>query len=112
MRTLDQLETKDGACAVRVVVETMAGRRSKLKYNPALAAFELHHVLPAGRCFPYDFGFMLSTLGEDGDPLDALVCADEPLPTGTVVPCRHVGVVVPAGADKDPALRAVSTWPE
>lgn len=92
-RTLDQLETVDGADAIRVVVEAAAGTRSKLKYNPALSAFELHHVLPAGTCFPYDFGFMPSTLGEDGDPLDAVVFADEPVPAGTVVPCRLVGVI-------------------
>lgn len=93
LRTLDQLETEDGDGAVRVVVEAVAGTRSKLKYNPALSAFELHHVLPAGTCFPYDFGFMPTTLGEDGDPLDAIVFADEPVPTGTVVPCRLVGVI-------------------
>jgi len=28
-------------------------------------------VLPAGMAFPYDFGFVPSTLGGDGDPLDA-----------------------------------------
>ena len=26
-------------------------------------------VLPAGASFPYDFGFVPSTLGDDGDPL-------------------------------------------
>jgi inorganic pyrophosphatase len=92
-RTLDQLDTLDGDSAVRVVIEVSAGSRNKLKYNPSLAAFELHHVLPLGACFPYDFGFMPSTLGEDGDPLDALVFTDEPSPPGTIVRCRLVGVI-------------------
>ncbi len=92
-RTLDELEPIDENEAVRVVIEVRAGGRSKLKYNPSLAAFELHHVLPAGTCFPHDFGFVPSTLGEDGDPLDALVFGDEALPPGTIVSCRLVGVI-------------------
>jgi inorganic pyrophosphatase len=92
-RRLHQLETFDENRCVRVVVETSAGMRSKLKYQPALDALEVHHVLPAGLAFPRDFGFVPSTLGEDGDPLDALVFADEPTPPGVIVPCRIVGVL-------------------
>jgi len=41
-------------------------------------SLELKKVLPAGMAFPYDFGFVPSTLGGDGDPLDVLVLMDEP----------------------------------
>jgi inorganic pyrophosphatase len=50
-------------------------------------------VLPLGTAFPYDFGFLPSTLGDDGDPLDVLLFADEAVPPGSVVPCRIVGVI-------------------
>jgi inorganic pyrophosphatase len=90
---LHQLATFDDSGCVRVVVETTAGTRSKLKYQPSLDTFEVHLVVPAGLVFPRDFGFVPSTLGEDGDPLDALVFADEPTPTGVIVPCRLVGVL-------------------
>ena len=90
---LHELGTFDDQQAVRVVVEAAAGRRSKLKYQPALGVFVLHHVLPAGMAFPWDFGFIPSTLGGDGDPLDALVFADESVPTGTIVPCRLIAVL-------------------
>jgi inorganic pyrophosphatase len=33
---------------------------------------ELETVLPEGTSFPDDFGFVPSTLGDDGDPLDIL----------------------------------------
>ena len=89
---LDKIPLMDGE-AVRVVVETGAGSRNKLKFLPEFAAFELHHVLPLGKSFPYDFGFLPSTRGEDGDPLDAIVFADEPSPCGTIVPCRLIGVI-------------------
>ena len=45
-------------------------------------AFVLSGVLPLGLSFPYDFGFLPSTLGDDGDPLDVLVLADEAMPPG------------------------------
>src|SRR4051812_3998666 len=91
--TLDKLPLTGADGAVRVVVEASAGSRNKLKYEPSLGALELHHVLPLGTSFPYDFGFLPSTRGEDGAPRDAVVFADEPVPPGTAVPCRLVGVI-------------------
>ena len=44
--------------------------------------------------FPYDFGFVPSTRGEDGDPLDLLALLDEPTFVGCVVPVRLVGVIL------------------
>jgi inorganic pyrophosphatase len=43
--------------------------------------------------FPYDFGFVPSTLAGDGDPLDALVLLDEPAFPGCKLTCRIVGVI-------------------
>ena len=91
--SLEKLPLVTDDAALRVVVEANAGSRNKLKYLPECAAFELHHVLPLGTSFPYDFGFLPSTLGEDGDPLDAVVFADEPVPPGTIVACRLIGVI-------------------
>ena len=54
----------------RVVIETPKGSRNKYDYDPDCDCLELARVLPKGMSFPYDFGFVPSTLGEDGDPLD------------------------------------------
>jgi inorganic pyrophosphatase len=43
--------------------------------------------------FPYDFGFIPSTLAPDGDPLDVLVLMDEPAAVGCSLPVRIVGVM-------------------
>ena len=75
------------------VIETARGSASKLKYDEALGAFRLKHVLPPGLVFPFDFGFLPSTRGEDGDPLDVIVLMDEPVAPGVVVPCRVIGVI-------------------
>jgi inorganic pyrophosphatase len=92
-RTLDRLDTFDDDGNLNVVIEATAGTRSKHKYDPALGLFSLHHVVPAGTSFPLDFGFIPGTRGEDGDPLDILLFADEPTPLGVLVPTRVVGVL-------------------
>ena len=78
---------------VNVVVETARGDRNKLSYDEDLQIFRLKKVLPEGMSFPYDFGFVPSTLAEDGDPLDALVLMDEPATPGCLVVCRLIGVI-------------------
>src|SRR5213078_3376903 len=78
---------------LHAVVESPRGGRQKFTYRPELEAFELGKQLPAGLCFPLDFGFVPGTRGEDGDPLDILILADEPLPTGCVLEIRLLGVI-------------------
>jgi len=91
--SLDALPTRNDAGQWVAVVEATQGTRHKLKYEPEWRAFVLSGVLPLGLSFPYDFGFLPSTRGDDGDPLDVLVFADEAMPPGTGAPCRLVGVI-------------------
>jgi inorganic pyrophosphatase len=76
---------------VHVVVETPSGSRSKYVWDPELRAFRLSKVMPLGTVFPCDFGFVPGTDAADGDPLDALVLADEPAFPGCVIECRVLG---------------------
>ena len=100
-KTLDALPTRNDEGAWLAVVEASQGTRHKLKYTPEWDAFVLDNVLPIGLAFPYAFGFLPSTLGDDGDPLDVLVLADESLTPGSVVPCRIVGVIEAEQHDED-----------
>src|SRR5690242_5325761 len=79
--------------ALNVIIETGKGCRNKLKYDPEQELFELSKVLPRGLVFPFDFGFVPSTVGDDGDPLDILVLLDEPAPVGCKIPARLIGVI-------------------
>jgi len=51
--------------------------------------------------FPFDFGLIPSTCGEDGDPLDVLVLLDEPVPAGCIVPSRLIGVIDARQSEED-----------
>ena len=55
----------DGDGDVRVVIETPRGSRSKYSYDPECDCMQVSTVLPEGMVFPYDFGFVPSTLGGD-----------------------------------------------
>ena len=79
--------------ALNVIVETPKGSRYKFKYDEEQRMFKLGKLLPAGMSFPYDFGFIPSTRGGDGDPLDVLVLMDEPAFAGCLVPARLIGVI-------------------
>jgi len=78
---------------VLVIVETPRGSRNKYAFDPVYGQFRLKKVLPLGFSFPFDFGFIPSTRGADGDPLDVLILLDEPLPMGCLVKARPVGVI-------------------
>ena len=88
---LDTWDAESGT--LNAVIETSKGTRNKLNYNPDQELFELSKVLPQGMVFPFDFGFIPSTVAEDGDPLDVLVLLDEPVPVGCKIPARLIGVI-------------------
>ena len=87
------LRNADDESLYNVVIETSKGSPNKLGYDDALGAFTLHSVLPQGAVFPFDFGFLPRTKGGDGDPLDVLVLMQAPVPAGTIVPTRLIGVI-------------------
>jgi inorganic pyrophosphatase len=78
---------------LNAVVETTQGSRNKFTFDETRGLFHLSGVLPAGASFPYDFGFVPSTLGGDGDPLDVLLLMDEAAFVGALVPARLIGVI-------------------
>src|SRR5665213_1890315 len=82
---------KKGEC--RAIIETPKDRRNKFDYDPASNLFKLGGLLPEGMMFPFDFGFIPSTLGGDGDPLDVMVLMDEPAHVGCLVDVRIIGVI-------------------
>ena len=55
---------------VNAIIDTPSGRRSKFKFDQRLGLFRLGGALPIGSVFPFGFGYVPSTQGGDGDPLD------------------------------------------
>src|ERR1700688_1667021 len=87
----NRLNRKKGECCA--IIETPKNRRNKFDYDPESNLFKLGGLLPEGMMFPFDFGFIPSTLGGDGDPLDVRVLRDEPAHVGCLVDVRIIGVI-------------------
>jgi inorganic pyrophosphatase len=77
----------------KVIVDTPQGNRIKFRYEPPFQLFSFSHLLAAGLTFPYDFGFIPSTLGDDGDPIDVLILMEVPSHIGCLVDVRLIGVI-------------------
>ena len=86
-----QLDEKK--CVCRAIIETPKGSRNKFAYDPASGLFMLKGLLPEGMLFPFDFGFIPSTLGEDGDPIDIMVLMDAPAHAGCLIEVRVIGII-------------------
>lgn len=87
--------------SIDVVIETPKGSRNKYAWDEEEKVFRLKKILPAGAVFPYDFGFIPNTKGEDGDPIDILVIMDEPAFPGCVLECRVIGALKAAQTERD-----------
>jgi len=92
-RSLISLAPFDDDGALRVVVESPRGSRMKISYDPKIRAFTISRELPLGVAYPFDWGFIPGTRGDDGDPLDALVIHHHATYPGVVLPCRILGMV-------------------
>ena len=83
----------DKSDVLNAIVETPKGSRNKFKFDSEHALFKLKTLLPVGAVFPFDFGFIPSTIAEDGDPIDVLILMDEPVAVGTLIELRLVGII-------------------
>ena len=77
---------------VEVVVEIPQGTRNKYEMDHESGVIWLDRTLFTATRYPADYGFVVSSLAEDGDPLDALVLVDEPTFAGCHILSRPIGV--------------------
>jgi len=78
---------------INAIIETPKGNNVKYDYEPESGFFFLKKMLPAGMVFPYDFGFIPATKGEDGDPLDVIVISEFTTFPGCKIECRLIGSI-------------------
>jgi inorganic pyrophosphatase len=90
---LSALPTFAAADIFHLVVESPRGSDVKLKYDSTLEAMAISRPLALGLRFPYDWGFIPSTRGDDGDPVDAIALWDATSFPGVVIRCRAVGII-------------------
>jgi len=75
-----------------VTIEIPKGQRNKYEMDHVTGRIRLDRMLFTSTRYPHDYGFIEDTLGEDGDPLDALVLLEEPTFPGCLIRCRAIGM--------------------
>jgi inorganic pyrophosphatase len=86
---------------VTALVESPKGYNQKFNYDKRENRFRLSKVLPAGLVFPYDFGMIPGTEGEDGDPLDIIVVSESGTFPGCLIDCRLIGALQAEQTERD-----------
>ena len=109
-----------------VLIEIPAGSRNKYEVDHLSGRIRLDRMLFTSTRYPNDYGFIEGTLGQDGDPLDAMVLLQEPTFPGCLIKCRAIGMFrmtdeaggddkvlcVPAGDPRLEHLRDIHHVPE
>jgi inorganic pyrophosphatase len=117
---------REGTVEFDVLIEIPKGTRNKYELDKETGRIRLDRMLFTSTRYPADYGFIENTLGEDSDPLDALVLLDEPTFPGCVIKCRAIGMFrmtdekggddkvlcVPAGDPRVTRLRDIEDVPE
>jgi inorganic pyrophosphatase len=75
-----------------VLIEIPRGSRNKYEVDHASGLIRLDRTLFTATQYPADYGFVPGTLGQDGDPLDALVLVLEPTFPGCLIRSRPIGM--------------------
>ena len=109
-----------------VLVEIPKGERNKYEVDHESGRLRLDRMLFTSTAYPADYGFIENTLGQDGDPLDALVILQAPTFPGCLIACRAIGMFrmkdeagpdekllcVPVGDPRQEHLRDIFHVPE
>ena len=75
-----------------VTIEIPKGQRNKYEVDHETGKVHLDRYLYTSMGYPADYGYIDNTLGEDGDPLDAMVLLPESVYPGVIVSARIVAM--------------------
>jgi inorganic pyrophosphatase len=90
---------------INVIIETPKNSLAKYSYDQLFNSYKLKKILPPGLTFPFDFGFIPQTKGEDGDPLDVIVLNEHPTFPGCMIECCIVGAITAVQSKKKKMIR-------
>ena len=78
---------------ILIFIEIPKNSKVKFEFDEKLKAIKLDRVLYGPNYFPFEYGFIKETLGEDGDPLDCVLISSESTFPGCLVKARSIGIL-------------------
>ncbi|MCL5008479.1 MAG: inorganic diphosphatase [Candidatus Marsarchaeota archaeon] len=82
---------KDAPKKVNAFIEIPKGSNVKYELDEETQMIKVDRILHTSMVYPYNYGFVAGTKGEDGDPLDIMVISTAPFATGTFVAAKPIG---------------------
>ncbi len=82
---------KDAPKKVNAFIEIPKGGNVKYELDEESGMVKVDRILHTSMVYPYNYGFIAGTSGEDGDPLDIMVISSAPFATGTFVVAKPIG---------------------
>jgi inorganic pyrophosphatase len=104
----------DGKLTFRGIVEIPKGAKNKYELDKETGLLKIDRILYSSVMYPASYGFIPRSYASDGDPLDVLVLAQEPIHPLTIVCCRAIGVMrmIDQGAADDKIIAVHTADPE
>jgi len=78
---------------VNVLVEIPQGSSVKYEMDKESGAIVVDRFNYTATFYPFNYGFIPTTVAEDGDPVDVLVISSYPVAPGTVIAVRPIGML-------------------
>ena len=78
---------------IKVFVEIPKFSSQKFEFDEKLQKIKLDRTLYSPMYFPFEYGFILETRGEDGDPLDCILFSSFPTFPGCIVEAEPIGML-------------------
>ncbi len=80
---------------VNVIIEVPMGSDPvKYEFDKDAGAIMVDRFVQTAMFYPCNYGFVPCTLSKDGDPVDVLVIANNPIIPGAVIKARPIGVLM------------------
>lgn len=85
-------KTEDGY--YNAIIEIPIGATVKYEYRPDLNIIEVDRFTYTAFAYPFNYGFIPSTLGGDKDPVDIIVFSSQPIEQHCLVKVRFLGALI------------------
>ncbi len=85
---------KDAPKLVNAFIEIPKQSNVKYEYDEKSGAMKVDRILHTSMVYPYNYGFIPGTLGEDGDPIDIMVISTAAFSPGSFVIAKPIAVLL------------------
>jgi inorganic pyrophosphatase len=76
---------------IEVLIEISQGSFVKYEFDKEKNILKVDRFLYTAMFYPFNYGYIINTQADDGDPLDVLVLSYSPILPGSLIKCKPLG---------------------